>query len=340
MSSTRSQGRVDLAEQATKFGPDELRALADKLGLSSKPGAHLLPDDDRARRRGITIGRQDIRRDVEDHRLADSGGRRVGMRCRPSACWRCASADESPHRGRAPIQAIKHACAPAQRNHDALAAMCRSTLASGELGAITGPPVSIVVTTTLQELESAAGIAHTGRRPPAADARCDPDGQPRAARSAHLRHAHRPRAVSRETKRIATPAQADCVARQGPRQHGRGARRRAIRRRLHHVNEWAVHHRTDIDDLTFACGPCHKLLDDDGWTTRKNTDGVTEWIAARSGTSATPEPTATGPPNATSDSTTMATPVAADRSSFVLTARRFDLWCWRVAYHGGRRRFQ
>ena len=47
---------------------------------------------------------------------------------------------------------------------------------------------------------------------------------------------------------------------------------------VHHVNEWAVHHRTDIDDLTFACGPCHKLLDDDGWTTRKNADGITEWI--------------------------------------------------------------
>ena len=40
--------------------------------------------------------------------------------------------------------------------------MCRSVLASGELGYHHGLPVSIVVTATLQELESAAGIAGTG----------------------------------------------------------------------------------------------------------------------------------------------------------------------------------
>ena len=58
---------------------------------------------------------------------------------------------------------------PAQRNHDALAAMCRSALASGQLGSHHGLPVSIVVSTTLQELESAAGIAPTGG---AAGCRC------------------------------------------------------------------------------------------------------------------------------------------------------------------------
>jgi hypothetical protein len=40
--------------------------------------------------------------------------------------------------------------------------MCRNTLASGELGSHHGLPVSIVATTTLQDLESAAGIAGTG----------------------------------------------------------------------------------------------------------------------------------------------------------------------------------
>ncbi len=47
---------------------------------------------------------------------------------------------------------------------------------------------------------------------------------------------------------------------------------------VHHVIEWAKTHRTDIDDLTFACGPDHKLPDEEGWTTRKNADGITEWI--------------------------------------------------------------
>ena len=46
---------------------------------------------------------------------------------------------------------------------------------------------------------------------------------------------------------------------------------------VHHVDEWAKHRRTDIDILTFACGPDHKLLEQ-GWITRKNAQGITEWI--------------------------------------------------------------
>ncbi|SKW18695.1 REP13E12 repeat protein [Mycobacteroides abscessus subsp. abscessus] len=34
---------------------------------------------------------------------------------------------------------------------------------------------------------------------------------------------------------------------------------------------------TDIDNLTFACGPHHRLLGH-GWTTRKHPNGTTEWI--------------------------------------------------------------
>jgi len=46
---------------------------------------------------------------------------------------------------------------------------------------------------------------------------------------------------------------------------------------VHHIEEWAITHRTDIDKLTLACGGDHKLLDK-GWTTRKRTNGTTEWI--------------------------------------------------------------
>ncbi|EFG76784.1 hypothetical protein HMPREF0591_3307 [Mycobacterium parascrofulaceum ATCC BAA-614] len=47
---------------------------------------------------------------------------------------------------------------------------------------------------------------------------------------------------------------------------------------VHHVTDWATCQRTDIDGLTFACGPHHRLLTPDGWTTRKNTNGDTQWI--------------------------------------------------------------
>ncbi len=45
----------------------------------------------------------------------------------------------------------------------------------------------------------------------------------------------------------------------------------------HHVTDYAKCRTTDVNDLTFACGPNHKLLEK-GWTTRKNGNGDTEWI--------------------------------------------------------------
>ena len=50
----------------------------------------------------------------------------------------------------------------AQRQHDALVAVGRSVLESGELGQHNGLPTSIIVRTTLQDLESRAGVGVTG----------------------------------------------------------------------------------------------------------------------------------------------------------------------------------
>ena len=46
---------------------------------------------------------------------------------------------------------------------------------------------------------------------------------------------------------------------------------------VHHVQDWASTRRTDINQLTMACGTHHKLLDK-GWTTDKNAHGDTQWI--------------------------------------------------------------
>ena len=46
---------------------------------------------------------------------------------------------------------------------------------------------------------------------------------------------------------------------------------------VHHRDPYATNPVTDINDLTFACGPNHKLAEQ-GWTTRKNSHGQTEWI--------------------------------------------------------------
>ncbi len=38
---------------------------------------------------------------------------------------------------------------------------------------------------------------------------------------------------------------------------------------VHHVTPWTTTHRTDINDLTLACGPDNRLVEK-GWKTRKN----------------------------------------------------------------------
>jgi hypothetical protein len=46
---------------------------------------------------------------------------------------------------------------------------------------------------------------------------------------------------------------------------------------VHHVDDWCAGGATNVDNLTFACTPRHRLLDA-GWRTRKHRDSTTEWI--------------------------------------------------------------
>ena len=60
-------------------------------------------------------------------------------------------------------QAIdRDARSTSQRNHDGLTAGLRALLASGKLGQHNGLPASIIITTTLADLEAAAGRGLTG----------------------------------------------------------------------------------------------------------------------------------------------------------------------------------
>lgn len=276
---TREHVHADLTEKATQFGPEDLAQLAQHAMDCINPDGDYT-DADRARRRGLTLGRQG----------ADGMSRLTGYltpeaRASIEALWAklaapgmCNPDDEMPVvDDPAPEETARRDMrSEAQRNHDALNAAIRALLASGNLGQHNGLPASIVVTVRLQDLEAAAGTGLTGGGTilPMSDVI-------RLARHAHhyLVIFHNGKALALyHTRRLASPAQRIVLY-----ARDRGCTRPACpvpgyKCEVHHTEEWATTHHTDVNSLAFACGADHPLVEDGGFTTRISPDGEVEWI--------------------------------------------------------------
>ncbi|WP_082022689.1 HNH endonuclease signature motif containing protein [Mycolicibacterium setense] len=166
----------------------------------------------------------------------------------------------------------------AQRNHDALKAALREILMSKRLGQHGGLPVTVVVSTTLAELEAGAGIAVTGSglwMPMKDLIRL-------ASHSYHYltvykHHTAEPLYLGR-TKRLASKAQRLLLY-----DRDRGCTRPgctvpADNSQVHHARaDWQHGGRTDAPDLALSCGPDNRLVGL-GWTTSVDPDtGRIHW---------------------------------------------------------------
>ena len=139
----------------------------------------------------------------------------------------------------------------------------------------TGLPAAIIITTTLAELEAAAGRGLTGGGTivPMSDV------------IRMSRHAHHYLAIFDKgkalalyhTKRLASPGQRIILYAKDRGCSAPGCTLPGYLCEVHHVTDYATCHSTDVNDLTFACGPHHRLLTPGGWTTKKNTHSDTEW---------------------------------------------------------------
>ncbi|OBI45549.1 HNH endonuclease signature motif containing protein [Mycobacterium sp. E796] len=277
---TREQAEAKLASEGTRFRPEQLGALADTLADCLNPDG-TYTDDDRARRRGLTLGPQgpDGMSELRGCLTPEARATWEAVLAKLAAPGMCNPSDDTPTVDGAPSQdAIdKDARSPAQRNHDALNAALRALLCSGTLGQHNGLPASIIATTTLAELEAAAGRALTGGGTilPMSDVI-------RLAR--HARHYlaifdNNGKALALyHTKRLASPAQRIVLYGKDRGCTAPGCTVPGYYSEVHHVTDYAQCHTTDVNDLTFACGCQHRMLHPDGWTTRKNTKGETEWI--------------------------------------------------------------
>jgi hypothetical protein len=165
---TRESAEAHLAELAAEHRPDDLAKLADRLTALLNPDGNFT-DIDRARRRGLTLGKQDI-----DGMSRLSGWLTPQARATFEAVLAklavpgmCNPDDDAPVVDAPPAdEAVQRDTrSAAQRGHDALNTALRALLASGKLCQHNGLPASIIVTTTLQDLESATGKGLTGGAP-------------------------------------------------------------------------------------------------------------------------------------------------------------------------------
>lgn len=276
---TREQVEADLANKGSGFRPEQLAELARTLADCLNPDG-TYRDEDRARRRGLSLGNQQADGMSELRGLLTPEARATleAVLAKLAAPGMCNPEDESPCvEGTPTQQAVEgdHRSA-AQRDHDGLLAGLRALLASGELGRHNGLPASIVVTTTLSELEVAAGRGLTGGGTilPISDVI-------RLARHAYHYLAvfdkSKPLALY-HTKRLASPGQRIMLYAKDRGCSAPGCTVPGYYCEVHHVTDYAQCHTTDADQLTFACGPHHRMLRPGGWTTRKNAKGDTEWI--------------------------------------------------------------
>ncbi len=274
----REFAEAQLAGFGTQFGPEHLKELARGLTDALNPDG-TFTDEDRARSRGVTLGNQQADGMSELRGLITPELRATfeAVEAKLGAPGMCNPLDDIPCVEGTPSQAAidGDTRSKAQRGHDALLAGLRGLLASGELGQHNGLPASIIVTTTLAELEAAAGRALTG-------------GGTILPMSEVIRlgrHAHHYLAIFDKgkalalyhTKRLASPGQRIVLYAKDRGCTAPGCTVSGYYCEVHHTTDYATCHSTDINDLTFACGPHHRMLDPGGWTTRKNAKGETEW---------------------------------------------------------------
>ena len=279
---TRDAAEAHLAELAGGLRPEEFRKAADRLAATLDQDGEL-SDADIKRRTWIRIGRQ--RRDgtapIHGDLDAEALALWQAVAAKLAAPGMCHPDDDNPCIDGEPTgDAVRtDTRSTGQRHHDAFKALLRAILASGHLGSHKGLPATLIVTTTLGELESGKGHAVTagGALLPMRDVIAQ-------AAAAHPYlvvfddHTEEPLYLGR-AKRLATKAQRIVLLARDRGCTAPGCTAPGAWCEAHHDRGWTAGKApTNINELSLACPADNKKNEKTGWTTRKRKDGRTEWL--------------------------------------------------------------
>ncbi|ANI38932.1 HNH endonuclease signature motif containing protein [Mycolicibacterium vaccae] len=274
---TRAAADRHLAAAGAGLDPENLIEAARVLLTMIDQDGPAPSEEERAQRRGVAIGKQqpDGYRRISGYLDPEASAYLDAVLAKEAAPG--ANMPDADSTGDEP--ADRDTRTVAQRNHDGLKALCRRSLQSGELGSHNGLPVTVIVSTTLQELEKGAGVAVTG----GGSLLPMPDLIRMAADAHHYLYVFdghtgqslylgRSKRLANDAQRLVLHARDRGCTRPGCTVPGYWAQ-------VHHaVADWKDGGQTNIDDLTFACGPDNRMIENTGWTTRKNAINQTEWI--------------------------------------------------------------
>lgn len=268
----RDQAEATLAESAQTLTPEQLTKVAHRLLAHLDPDGTITDDADRRRQRGLSLSQQ-------DQQLMSRLSARLTPALRAKldvilAAWAAPGMnnpddDASPH-GAVDDPSLDDAVLQAardrdtrttdQRNHDALEALCDYLLGHQGLGRPDRLPAEVVITTTLDELESRTGFAvtSTGTALPIADliriaAHATPHLAVFANHTSEILYLGRGQRFANKAQRLALFARdRGCTA--------PGCDRPFSQTQAHHVIDWAAGGRTNIDHLAAACGKHNRAV--------------------------------------------------------------------------------
>ncbi|MDT5207781.1 MAG: hypothetical protein QOF67_196 [Mycobacterium sp.] len=269
-----------LVREASKNDVEIVKAAARHIDEIFNPDGDY-DEADRARRRGLALGAQ-----------GPDGMSRLSGYIDPETRSYVEAVTAAVRPGRhlpdGTIVEVPDDRSGAQRCHDGIKLGLKAGIASGEMGSHRGHPVTVVVRTTVAELNQAAHAVTNPdiSMPPPARTGGDTalpmrDVIRMAADGIHYLvvfddHSERPIYLGRQ-KRIATADQRIvCYARDG------GCTRPnclepGYHSEVHHSPGWAAGGSTDADALFFACGPDHKRVSNGDWETTVTDTGRLAW---------------------------------------------------------------